>query len=39
MTKKYQETIDPESAYDMLTKRVNDKLADQEDQNPPEEDS
>lgn len=37
MTKKYQETIDPESAYDMLTKRVNDKLADQEDQNQSEE--
>lgn len=32
MTKKYQETIDPESAYDILTKRVNDKQAEQESQ-------
>lgn len=39
MTKKYQETIDPESAYDMLTKRINDKLADQEDQNQSEEEA
>jgi len=30
MTKKYEETIDPESAYDILTKRINDKQADQE---------
>lgn len=37
MTRKYQETIDPESAYDLLTKRINDKLADQEDLSQPEE--
>jgi DNA helicase HerA-like ATPase len=30
MTKKYEETIDPESAYDILTKRINDKQADQQ---------
>lgn len=30
MTKKYEEIIDPESAYDILTKRINDKQADQE---------
>lgn len=39
MTKKYQETIDPESAYDMLTRRINDKLADEEDQNQPEQEA
>jgi DNA helicase HerA-like ATPase len=33
MTTKYQENIDPESAYEILTKRVNDRLADQEEQN------
>jgi hypothetical protein len=27
MNQKYQETIDPESAYEILTKRINDKLA------------
>ncbi|SMC66635.1 helicase HerA-like domain-containing protein [Pedobacter nyackensis] len=30
MTAKYQETIDPESAYDILTKRINDKQIEQE---------
>jgi DNA helicase HerA-like ATPase len=33
MTTKYQESIDPESAYEILTKRVNDKLSEQEGQN------
>ena len=28
---KYQETIDPESAYDILTRRVNEKLAEEEE--------
>jgi DNA helicase HerA-like ATPase len=37
MTTKYQETIDPESAYEILTKRVNDRLAEQEEQNQAEE--
>jgi len=37
MTTKYQETIDPESAYDILTKRVNEKLADQETERQTEE--
>lgn len=32
MTTKYQETIDPESAYDILTRRVNEKQAEQESQ-------
>ncbi len=27
MTEKYQETVDPESAYEILTKRINEKLA------------
>lgn len=39
MTKKYQETIDPESAYDILTKRVNDKQTEQESQATPQETS
>lgn len=30
MTKKYEEMIDPESAYDILTKRINEKQSDQE---------
>lgn len=30
LTKKYKETIDPESAYDILTKRINDKQITQE---------
>lgn len=30
MTKKYQETIDPESAYEILTNRINEKQAAQE---------
>lgn len=30
MMKKYEETVDPESAYDILTKRINDKQAEQE---------
>ncbi|WP_449437629.1 helicase HerA-like domain-containing protein [Pedobacter steynii] len=30
LTAKYQESIDPESAYEILTKRVNDKLAEEE---------
>lgn len=34
MTKKYQEIIDPESAYDILTKRVNEKLSEQQEQAP-----
>lgn len=39
MTKKYQETVDPESAYDMLTERINNKLADQDEQNQSEEEA
>ncbi|WP_214228744.1 helicase HerA-like domain-containing protein [Pedobacter sp. B4-66] len=31
LTAKYQESIDPESAYEMLTKRVNEKLAEEEE--------
>lgn len=31
MTAKYQETIDPESAYEILTKRINDRLAVQDE--------
>lgn len=30
MTKKYEEIVDSESAYDILTKRINDKQTDQE---------
>ena len=30
-TAKYQKTIDPESAYEILTRRVNDKLAEDQD--------
>lgn len=37
MTKKYQETIDPESAYDILTRRVNEKQEAQESQPQPQE--
>lgn len=33
---KYQETIDPESAYEILTERINDKLSEREEQNQPE---
>jgi DNA helicase HerA-like ATPase len=32
LTAKYKETIDPESAYEILTKRVNDKLTEQQAQ-------
>ncbi|MDR6784264.1 DNA helicase HerA-like ATPase [Pedobacter africanus] len=32
MTEKYQETVDPESAYEILTKRVNDRQAEQQTQ-------
>lgn len=32
MTAKYQETVDPESAYEILTKRVNDRQAEQQTQ-------
>lgn len=32
MTTKYKETIDPESAYDILTKRVNEKMAEEQAQ-------
>lgn len=37
MTKKYEEIVDSESAYDILTKRINDKQTDQETevQSPP----
>lgn len=31
LTTKYQESIDPESAYEILTKRVNDKLTEEEE--------
>ncbi|ETZ19994.1 helicase HerA-like domain-containing protein [Pedobacter sp. V48] len=31
LTAKYQESIDPESAYEILTKRVNDKLTEEEE--------
>lgn len=31
LTAKYQESIDPESAYEILTKRVNEKLAEEEE--------
>lgn len=30
---KYQETIDPQSAYEILTERINDKLSEREEQN------
>ena len=30
MTAKYSEAVDPESAYEILTKRVNEKLAEEE---------
>lgn len=32
LTSKYQQSVDPESAYEILTKRVNDKLADPDEQ-------
>jgi len=31
LTEKYQESIDPESAYEILTKRVNEKLVEEEE--------
>lgn len=32
LTMKYQKSIDPESAYEILTKRVNEKLAEEQDE-------
>ncbi|TKC07243.1 helicase HerA-like domain-containing protein [Pedobacter frigoris] len=32
LTEKYEKSIDPESAYEILTKRVNDKLAEEQDE-------